>query len=424
MLRYTLAALDAAHRRHGACSAVTRFALTLNAGSSSIKFALYALSGAAQPLAKMTGQVEMIGFAPRLVAETAAGDRIDRCLKEAGSTSQSGAMSTVTGEILDRYPGMEIAVVGHRIVHGGPDYTTPIILDDTLLKELEEFSPFAPVHQPHNLEGVQIARSVFPEALQIACFDTAFHRDHPRVNDVYALPRRFYDLDIKRYGFHGLSYEYVSGALQTLSPTLHSGRVIVAHLGNGVSMCALLHGRSVGSTMGFTALDGLPMGTRCGQLDPGVVLYMMEQQKVTLQELTDILYRESGLLGLSGISSDMRDLQETDAPEAKQAIDYYVFRIRRELGALSAVLGGLDALVFTGGIGENSAEIRARVCEGQGWIGIDIDRQANAENGSVISSDLSRVRVMIIPTNEELVIARAAVSILAGDGSDHGGTAA
>ena len=281
-----------------------------------------------------------------------------------------------------------------------------------MIASLEKLSPFAPLHQPHNLAAVAGARAAFPVAPQIACFDTAFHHNHPWVNDVFALPREFYDKGVRRYGFHGLSYQFISGKLAELSPTLHSGRVVVAHLGNGASMCALLGGRSIGSTMGFTALDGLPMGTRCGQVDPGVLLYMMDQLGLGTDEITDILYKQSGLLGLSGISSDMRTLQSSEAPEAAQAIDYFIFRIRRELGALCGVLGGLDALVFTGGIGENSELIRARVCEGQAWFGIELDREANAENATVISTDLSRARVMVVPTNEELVIARAAEKLI------------
>jgi acetate kinase len=289
-----------------------------------------------------------------------------------------------------------------------------VALDEEVTGELERFSPFAPLHQPHNLAGVRAARDAFPEALQVACFDTAFHRNHPWVNDTFALPREYYEKGIRRYGFHGLSYEFIAGELARSAPHLHSGRVVVAHLGNGASMCALMGGRSVGSTMGLSALDGLPMGTRCGQIDPGVLLYLMDEEGMGADEISDLLYRRSGLLGLSGLSNDMRRLEAADAPEAAQAIDYFVFRIRRELGALSAVLGGLDALVFTGGIGENSALVRERVCTGQDWLGIELDRARNADGARVISADLSRARVLVIPTNEELVIARASARMLAG----------
>ena len=288
------------------------------------------------------------------------------------------------------------------------------MLSDTVLHDLETYVPFAPLHQPHNLAACHAARDAFPGALQVACFDTSFHRNHPWVNDTFALPREFYDKGIRRYGFHGLSYDYVSGALARIAPHLHAGRVVVAHLGNGASMCALLGGRSVASTMGFTALDGLPMGTRCGQLDPGVLLYLMDQEGMSATEISDLLYRRSGLLGLSGLSNDMRTLEAAGTPEAEQAIDYFTFRIRRELGALTAALGGLDAMVFCGGIGENSATIRDRVCQGMQWLGLELDRASNADNAQVVSTPLSRVRVLVIRTNEEIVIARAAAAHVAG----------
>jgi acetate kinase len=289
-----------------------------------------------------------------------------------------------------------------------------LVLDDAVIAGLAELAPFAPLHQPHNLAGVAAARAAFPDAVQVACFDTAFHRSHPFVNDVFALPRAFYDKGVRRYGFHGLSYDYIAGELARSAPTLHAGRVVVAHLGNGASMCGMRGGRSVASTMGFSALDGLPMGTRVGQLDPGVMLYLMQQEGLSAEEITDLLYRRSGLLGLSGVSNDMRRLLADESREARQAIDYFVFRIRRELGALAAALEGLDGVVFTGGIGENAAPIRALVCQGMGWIGIELDRHANATGAQVISDALSRVHVMVIPTNEELVIARATAALAAG----------
>ena len=248
----------------------------------------------------------------------------------------------------------------------------------------------------------------FPGVPQVACFDTAFHRNHPWVNDTFALPRSFYDQGVRRYGFHGLSYDYVSGELARIAPQLAEGRVVIAHLGNGASMCALQDGRSMASTMGFSALDGLPMGTRSGQLDPGVLLYLMDQRRMSAAEISDLLYKKSGLLGLSGLSNDMRTLEAAGTPEAAQAIDYFVFRAQREVGAMAAALGGIDALVFCGGIGENSRLIRARICERLDWMGIEIDHQRNAANDRVISSEMARTTVMIVPTNEELVIARAA----------------
>ncbi|MEM0947982.1 MAG: acetate/propionate family kinase [Pseudomonadota bacterium] len=381
--------------------------LALNAGSSSLKFAFYALSGEGDPQIQWHGQVERIGDAPHLIAEATDGQTINRALVGAKTHADSiKAFLTLQQELM---PGINIRAIGHRVVHGGPVYSKPILIDETVLDTLEQYVPFAPLHQTYSLAGVRAAQLAFPGAVQVACFDTAFHRTHPWVNDTFALPKRYYDAGVRRYGFHGLSYDYVSGKLRSIAPLLHQGRGIIAHLGNGASMCAVLGGRSVASSMGFSALDGLPMGTRSGQLDPGVVLYMLQQEGMNADEIADVLYRQSGLYGLSGLSSDMRTLLAADTPEAQGAIDYYVFRIRRELGALAAALKGVDVLVFTGGIGENSAEIRQRICEGMEWIGIEVDPARNAECRTVISAELSRVRVMVIPTNEEMILARAAV---------------
>ncbi|MEL6316870.1 MAG: acetate/propionate family kinase [Pseudomonadota bacterium] len=381
--------------------------LTLNAGSSSLKFGLFALS--AEPTALAEGAIEAIGAQPRLrVAGPDGAPLAEAALEAAAAETPGAAAETALARMRALFPEREIAVVGHRVVHGGPVYAEPVVVTDAVLEELARYSAFAPLHQPHNLAGVRAARAAHPGALQIACFDTSFHRNHPWVNDVFALPRAYYDKGVRRYGFHGLSYDYVSGALAAYAPHLHAGRVVIAHLGNGASMCGLLGGRSIGSTMGFSALDGLPMGTRCGQLDPGVVLYLMEQEGLGPAEVADLLYKKSGLLGLSGLSNDMRTLEQAGTPEAEQAIAYFVFRIRRELGALAAVLGGLDAVVFCGGIGERSSRIRAQICEGTQWLGLELDRAANAEGRRVISTELSRVRALVIPTNEELVIARAA----------------
>jgi acetate kinase len=386
-----------------------RCALTLNAGSSSIKFGLFDIGGAA-PEALAEGMVESIGGAARLRAAIGA-ETVRAELSGPQAADHQGALQAILRLVAGRKPEARIAAVGHRVVHGGPAHAAPARLTPALIDELAAFSPFAPLHQPHNLAGVRAAMAAFPEAVQVACFDTAFHRHHPWVNDVFALPRAYYDKGVRRYGFHGLSYEYVAGELARIAPHLHAGRVIVAHLGNGASMCALLGGRSVGSTMGFSALDGLPMGTRCGQLDPGVILYLMQQEGMDAAAISDLLYRKSGLLGLSGLSNDMRALEAADAPEARQAIEYFVFRIRRELGALAAVLGGLDAVVFCGGIGENAREVRARICEGMAWIGLELDHAANAANAAVVSADLSRVRALVIKTDEEIVIARAAQTL-------------
>jgi len=358
--------------------------LTLNAGSSSLKFALY--DAAREPLERASGLVENIGAQPHLKARRTDGETLANEDLPAGAASDhDGAMASALSVMERHFPKLAVAAVGHRVVHGGPVYAAPVILDDAVVSELERFVPYAPLHQPHNLAGVRAARSAFPQALQVACFDTAFHRNHPWVNDVFALPREYYDKGVRRYGFHGLSYEYISGALKRIAPTLHAGRVIVAHLGNGASMCGMLGGRSVGSTMGFSALDGLPMGTRCGQLDPGAVLYLMQQEGMDAAQISDLLYLRSGLLGLSGLSNDMRTLEAAQTPEAQQAIDYFVFRIRRELGGLAAVLGGLDAVVFTGGIGENSCLIRERVCSDLGWLGPELDRTRNTGNETVFT---------------------------------------
>jgi len=273
-------------------------------------------------------------------------------------------------DLLDDEP---VGGVGHRITHGGIDFVAPTELTPSVLEKLEALAPLAPLHQPHNLKGVQAAKEAFPDAVQIGCFDTAFHRGHPWVNDTFGLPRKYYDKGVRRYGFHGLSYEYITSELVRTEPKLADGRVVVAHLGNGASMCAIRDEHSVASTMGFSALDGLPMGTRCGQLDPGVMLYLMEAEGMSASEISHMLYRESGLKGLSGMSNDMRALQASDTPEARQAIEYYVYRIRREIGAMAAVLGGIDGLVFCGGIGENSGPIRSKVCDGMEWLGIDLD---------------------------------------------------
>ncbi|BBU55669.1 acetate kinase [Mameliella alba] len=384
-------------------------ALVLNAGSSSLKFGLFR---GRHPELVTRGQVERIGGAAQLHLRDADGTALaDTALPGHAAADHAGALSAVLHEVKGRFPEAEIGVVGHRVVHGGMEFAAPTRITPEVLRALERLEPFAPLHQPHNLAGIRAALRAFPEARQVACFDTGFHRNHPFVNDTFALPRAYYEKGVRRYGFHGLSYDYISGALAEMAPTLHAGRVVVAHLGNGASMCGLLGGRSIASSMGFSALDGLPMGTRSGQLDPGVVLYLMDSEGMNAAEISELLYRRSGLLGLSGISSDMRTLLASDDPRAREAVDYFCFRIRRELGGLAAAMEGLDAVVFTGGIGENAAPVRAQVCRGLRWIGIELDEARNVANETVISSDMSRVRVLVIPTNEELVIARAAMDL-------------
>lgn len=374
--------------------------LTLNAGSSSLKFSLFTLE-AGVPQRRTVGGFDR-GKAPGDVELKHADGR-----PELLALANPGALDSAFTAVLDWCEAQDdfgdIVAVGHRVVHGGLDYDRPVVLDDTAMARLATYEPLAPLHQPHNLEGVRQAQKAFPEALQVGCFDTAFHRTHPFVNDTFALPHRFYEEGVRRYGFHGLSYDYVSSALD---PAVRGGRVVIAHLGNGASMCALKEGKSVGSTMGFSPLDGLPMGTRCGQIDPGVLLYLMQHHGMSGDEIANLLYKESGLKGLSGLTNDMRVLLGSDDLHAKQAIDYFVFRIRREIGGMAAVLGGLDALVFTGGIGENAAPIRALVCEGFDWLGITLDDDANCRNVMRIHADVSAVQVLVVPTDEELKIAQ------------------
>ncbi|MBO9435736.1 acetate/propionate family kinase [Ruegeria sp. R13_0] len=372
--------------------------LTLNAGSSTIKFGVYRAE--AEPELLWHGQVDNLGPVAQLQIN---GDGFHET-REIGPADHAAGVTAILLALEPLLQSDLIVGVGHRIVHGGQSFEGPTVLDDHVLAQLETLSSLAPLHQPHNLAAVRAARTAFPGAQQIGCFDTSFHVGHPFVNDAFAIPRRFYEKGVRRYGFHGLSYDYITGKMAEDFPDLAAGRVVIAHLGNGASMCAVANGKSIGSTMGFSALDGLPMGTRCGQLDPGVLLYLMEQGHST-EAITHILYKKSGLLGLSEISHDMRTLLESDDPRAREAIDYYVFRIRRELGAMAAVLGGVDAVVFCGGIGENAAPIRQSVLDGMGFLNIHLDAEANAQNATVISD--GGIPVLVIPTDEERVIARA-----------------
>jgi len=382
---------------------VTDTILTLNAGSSSIKFSIYAHGEEPRELAR--GQVENIGPTARLILREAGEEKVEVALGASTHRSALHQIFTHASDILDEGT---VLGVGHRITHGGIDFVAPQELTGDVIEKLEALAPLAPLHQPHNLKGVLAAQEAFPEALQIGCFDTGFHRGHPWVNDTFGLPRKYYDKGVRRYGFHGLSYQFITSELVRTEPKLADGKVVVAHLGNGASMCAIRDEHSVASTMGFSALDGLPMGTRCGQLDPGVMLYLMEAEGMSASEMSTMLYRESGLKGLSGMSNDMRELQGSDREEAAQAIEYYVFRIRREIGAMAAVLGGIDGLVFCGGIGENSSVIRSKVCDGMEWLGIDLDETLNTENARDVG--VGSVRVMVIPTDEERVIARATIA--------------
>jgi acetate kinase len=388
--------------------------LTINAGSSSVKFALFT-AGSLDCLC--IGQIDGLGTDPNLSVKDGKGERIlsDALEGDRHVADHAGALRTILGAVAQLFPEARIAAVGHRVVHGGPDFAAPMLVTDETMARLAKLTPLAPLHQPHNISGIAAAKAAFPGVPQVACFDTAFHRAHPFVNDTFALPRSLYEQGVRRYGFHGLSYEYITGRLTEVAPFHARGRVVICHLGSGASMCAIRNGQSVASTMGFSPLDGLPMGTRPGQLDPGVLLYLMDQMAMTPKAISDLLYKESGLKGLSGISNDMRDLEASDDPCARQAIDYFVFRVRREIGGMAAVLEGLDAIVFCGGIGENSCSTRAAVLESMEWIGVEVDLDRNRANAEIISSDRSAVRVFVIRTNEELMIARHSEALLQHD---------
>ncbi len=390
--------------------------LTLNAGSSSLKIGVFERGGAEDGLIeRLSGQVDRVRTDPQLTLRTPRGEKVvDQRLTQpsAEETAHGEALAQTLTALQGAQADLDVTAVGHRVVHGGPDFAEPVAITPAVLETLETFVPLAPLHQPHNLAGIRGAQAAFPQAVNVACFDTAFHRHHPWVNDTFALPPRFYEQGVRRYGFHGLSYDYISRRLRQIAPHHAAGRVVVAHLGNGASMCAMQDGQSVGSTMGFTAVDGLPMGTRCGQIDPGVLLYLMEQKGMSVGDVTDLIYKDSGLKGMSGIAADMRTLEASDDPNAARAIDYFVFRVRRELGALAAVLAGLDAIVFTGGIGEHAARIRERVLTDAGWLGVELDTHRNQTHATVISSDRSRVRVFVLPTDEERMIARYTLGVL------------
>ena len=378
--------------------------LILNAGSSSLKFSIY-IDGDEIP--EVSGLIDRIG----------AGAPAEIKLKDAaGAPLSAGDVGTVAdhGEALRvairamgvHYPDRTIKAVGHRVIHGGPDFAAPVMIDDAVQAALEALVPLAPLHQPHCLAGIRAARAAFPGATQIACFDTAFHRTMPRVNEIYAIPHEFYDQGIRRYGFHGLSYDYIASALREADPALVAGRVVVAHLGNGASLCAMQDGKSVMTSMGFSALDGLVMGTRCGKIDPGVLLYLLDQG-MDSKALSDLLYRKSGLLGLSGISNDMRTLLASPDPRAAEAVACFVASLQRGIAEMAAAMEGIDGIVFTAGIGENAAAIREQVCDRLGWMGVTLDAGANEGGGETISPPGSSVQVKVIPTREDLVILRA-----------------
>ena len=380
--------------------------LVVNAGSSSIKFSLFLDRGEALDLL-LGGQIEGLYSAPRFKARDAAGAVVgERQWADGEPLGHDGAIAHLAGFLREQLGEHRLAAVGHRVVHGGSAYAAPVRLTAEIVEHLEQFIPLAPLHQPHNLKPIRLLLDNQPQLPQVACFDTAFHRNQPEVAQAFALPPAITDRGVLRYGFHGLSYEYIASVLPEVDPRAAAGRSVVLHLGNGASMCAIHTGRSVAGTMGFTAVDGLPMGTRSGNLDPGVVLYLMDELKMDARAIEKLLYQQSGLLGVSGVSSDMRTLLTSDEPRAKFAVELFVYRIGRELGSLAAALGGLDALVFTAGIGEHAAAIRERVCRAAAWLGVELDLAANAAGGPRLSMAGSRVAAWVIPTNEELMIAR------------------
>ncbi len=387
--------------------------LVLNAGSSSLKFGLH-VADAADPALLARGQVEGIGTAPRLSARDAAGE----VLAEFGwEPAADGAGHALALEKLAEW-GTEhldvgnVVAVGHRVVHGGAEFDRSVVIDAAVMASLEALVPLAPLHQPHNLAAIREIAENRPELPQVACFDTAFHRGRPSVVERFAIPDALYRDGVRRYGFHGLSYEYVSRAFASLSPESAGGNVVIAHLGSGASLCALHGGRSVDTTMGLTALDGLPMGTRCGRIDAGVVFYLQRERGMSVDEIEALLMRDSGLKGISGVSNDMRDLLESGEPLAAEAVEHFVLRVAQEICALASTLGGLDAVVFTAGIGERSAPVRARVCERLAWLGLEVDQAANETGGPCISRPGSAVSAWVVPTDEERMIAEHVIELV------------
>jgi acetate kinase len=382
------------------------YALVLNAGSSSLKFCVYNRPDGGAWRLESRGQIEGIGTAPRLGARDEAGGRIADQVLDASVADGRAALDCLAAWLRSRYEGARVLGVGHRVVHGGARFKGPVVVTPEVLEELRTLVPLAPLHQPDNIAAIESVFDRLPSVPQVACFDTSFHRGQPPVAELVPLPRELTRAGVQRYGFHGLSYEFVSQALHLVAPEIAHGRVIVAHLGSGASLCALRDGRSVDSSFGFTALDGLCMGTRPGAIDPGVVLHLVQGLGLSGKEIEGVLYKKSGLLGISGISNDMRDLLGSSEPAAKLAVDYFVYQASKQIGALAAVLGGIDGLVFTAGIGENSAEIRSRIVATCAWLGIELDADANARRGPRISTTKSRVSAWVVPTNEELMIAR------------------
>lgn len=386
------------------------YALVLNAGSSSLKFCVFERPAGEGWHLEARGQIEGIGTSPHLSIKGESGTKLVD--QDVSARDAREALDTLGGWLRSTYGGARVLGVGHRVVHGGARFKSPTIVNQEVLRELQQLVPLAPLHQPYNLAAIEAVFEQLPGIPQVACFDTSFHRGQPEVAELIPLPRDLRQQGLQRYGFHGLSYEYIASVLPEVAPEIAGSRVIVAHLGSGASMCALKGGKSFDSSLGFTALDGLCMGTRPGSLDPGVVLHLFQGLNLSAKEVEALLYKKSGLLGISGISNDMRDLLGQSDPAARLAVDYFVYRAAKEIGALTAALGGVDALVFTAGIGENSAEIRQRICESSAWLGIELDEAANTSRQSKISNASSKVSVWVVPTNEELMIARHTGSLL------------
>jgi acetate kinase len=386
--------------------------LSLNAGSSSLKFALFAAADDGALTPELTGSVEGVGTNPRLHASDRDGATLaERRWDDGAGMADEDFMAEVAQLARGRRGGAPLAAVGHRIVHGGREFTGPALIDDAVMARMAALTPLAPLHQPHNLAAVRAAMAAWPGVPQVACFDTAFHATQPAVATRLALPRDLSDKGVRRYGFHGLSYDFIAGALRRLDPPMAAGRVVAAHLGSGASLCALQDGRSIETTMGFTAVDGLVMATRCGAIDPGAVLYLIQALGMSPKAVESLLYKESGLLGVSGISGDMRELEASAAPAAREAIDLFIYRLAYETGGLASALGGLDGLVFTAGIGAHSPPVRAAACRRLAWLGVALDPEANDAGAAVISTPESRVKVRVIATDEELVIARQALAV-------------
>ncbi|HEY7006534.1 MAG TPA: acetate/propionate family kinase [Sphingomicrobium sp.] len=382
----------------------------INAGSSSIKFALFEDSGDYPILFR--GQVEKLGVAPRLVVNDADGGQLIDQSWRADELDHASATNKILETSVAMLGGRKVRAVGHRVVHGGTKFASPILVNKEVLADLRTLCPLAPLHQPHNLAAIEAIAVAAPQIPQVACFDTAFHRTQPEIAQLFALPRELTDRGIRRYGFHGLSYEFICRKLTESAPRFAAGRVVIAHLGNGSSLCAMHDGRSVATTMGFTAVDGLMMGTRCGSIDPGVLIYLMDEQQMDARALEDLVYKRCGLSGVSGVSSDMRTLRESKEPAAAAAIDLFVYRIVREIGSMAAALGGIDAIVFTGGIGQNDEATRAEIADGCSWLGLALDPRLNQAEEMRIDGEGSQIAAFVIPTDEEQMIARHTSALL------------